>query len=330
MSEGFPNEASDRSLEPHIATGETPPAPPDIIQQPLVSVGRIDREASHIVSDPTVHVVCDPSTQEIDFDPSRAVSDPQTSGPHNSTPPTEPTAQAQLPDIPRVSGFSTAELSRSAQSNPSDPVQLPYEVFSSDVVCNHPVDPQVSSCVDTALLTDILSIGFEEPIATLALLRTKAIGTLEAAVEWILDHSNASDSDLDEEEMGGVQSTALAATKSYKMAFVVNTSLKMGVGKLAAQVGHATLGVYRLAENNEQGQIALLGWKVRGEMKVVLKGHSMEQLLDLFKQAKDLDLFAYLVSDAGRTQIPAGSVTVLGIFGETEMVDQVTGSLKLL
>ena len=28
------------------------------------------------------------------------------------------------------------------------------------------------------------------------------------------------------------------------MVFVANTSLKMGAGKLAAQVGHATLGVY--------------------------------------------------------------------------------------
>lgn len=31
----------------------------------------------------------------------------------------------------------------------------------------------------------------------------------------------------------------------YKMIFVVNKSLKMGVGKIAAQVGHACLGLYR-------------------------------------------------------------------------------------
>ena len=29
------------------------------------------------------------------------------------------------------------------------------------------------------------------------------------------------------------------------MVFVANTSLKMGAGKMAAQVGHATLGVYQ-------------------------------------------------------------------------------------
>jgi PTH2 family peptidyl-tRNA hydrolase len=32
---------------------------------------------------------------------------------------------------------------------------------------------------------------------------------------------------------------------SYKMVFVVNSQLGMGVGKLAAQVGHAAVGLYR-------------------------------------------------------------------------------------
>lgn len=39
---------------------------------------------------------------------------------------------------------------------------------------------------------------------------------------------------------------------------------------------------------------------------------------------------AYLVQDAGYTQIPAGSRTILGVFGPVEAVDSVTGSLKLL
>lgn len=35
------------------------------------------------------------------------------------------------------------------------------------------------------------------------------------------------------------------------MIFVANMGLKMGVGKLAAQVGHATLGVYRIAQKTQ-------------------------------------------------------------------------------
>ena len=35
------------------------------------------------------------------------------------------------------------------------------------------------------------------------------------------------------------------------MVFVVNTSLKMGSGKMAAQVGHAAVGLYKLCQNDD-------------------------------------------------------------------------------
>lgn len=41
-------------------------------------------------------------------------------------------------------------------------------------------------------------------------------------------------------------------SKPHKMVFVANMGLKMGVGKLAAQVGHATLGVYCKAMKSKQ------------------------------------------------------------------------------
>jgi hypothetical protein len=41
-------------------------------------------------------------------------------------------------------------------------------------------------------------------------------------------------------------------SKSHKMVFVANMSLKMGAGKLAAQVGHATLSTYCNALKSEQ------------------------------------------------------------------------------
>lgn len=50
--------------------------------------------------------------------------------------------------------------------------------------------------------------------------------------------------------ISGVHSTSVI-NRQHKMVFVVNMSLKMGAGKLAAQVGHATLGVYRLAQRSE-------------------------------------------------------------------------------
>ena len=94
-----------------------------------------------------------------------------------------------------------------------------------------------------------------------------------------------------------------------------------------------------------QGQQALEAWRRHGEVKIVVKGQSTEQLMDMFKAAKDLvsnldvnsnerfffqGLYAYLVQDAGYTQIPPGSRTVLGLFGPVELIDQITGSLKLM
>ena len=48
-------------------------------------------------------------------------------------------------------------------------------------------------------------------------------------------------------------------------------------------------------------------------------------------QALSLGLCARIIQDAGRTQIAAGSTTVLGIGpGPKGVVDRVTGRLKLL
>lgn len=107
-------------------------------------------------------------------------------------------------------------------------------------------------------------------------------------------------------------------------------ALKMGAGKVAAQVGHAAVALYRAAQRSSEGQRSLEQWERHGEMKVredstsksmrkspdfkiVLKGESAEQLAELYELARQAGLVAYLVRDAGHTQIPAGSRTVLGL-----------------
>ncbi len=65
-------------------------------------------------------------------------------------------------------------------------------------------------------------------------------------------------------------------------------------------------------------------------MKVALQAKSEDELLMLQAAAMSLSLTAKLVHDAGRTQIAAGSATVLGIGpGPKSVIGQVTGSLKL-
>ena len=66
------------------------------------------------------------------------------------------------------------------------------------------------------------------------------------------------------------------------------------------------------------------------EKMVVVKGESTQHLKDLHLMAEDLDLPSFLVKDAGITQVPSGSVTVFGVFGEDEDVNKITGRLKLL
>lgn len=71
-------------------------------------------------------------------------------------------------------------------------------------------------------------------------------------------------------------------------------------------------------------------WEYGGQAKVAVKCDSEEELLVLQGQAMSLGLVARVIRDAGRTQIQAGSATVLGVLGPKSVVDQVTGGLKLL
>ncbi|EYC29307.1 hypothetical protein Y032_0006g2902 [Ancylostoma ceylanicum] len=82
--------------------------------------------------------------------------------------------------------------------------------------------------------------------------------------------------------------------------------------------------------NSEAGREAIDAWTRHGQVKIVVRGSSTEELMDMCKAAKDGGCWCYLVQDAGYTQIPPGSRTVLGIFGTVEQVDAVTGGLKLL
>jgi PTH2 family peptidyl-tRNA hydrolase len=54
-------------------------------------------------------------------------------------------------------------------------------------------------------------------------------------------------------------------------------------------------------------------------------------MLALQDRARALGIGAEVVADAGRTQIDAGSLTVLGVGpAPKSLIDQVTGELKLL
>ena len=111
-----------------------------------------------------------------------------------------------------------------------------------------------------------------------------------------------------------------------KQVIVIRKDIKMGKGKLAVQIAHASLGAYKMATEEMRKS-----WEESGEKKVVLKVGSERELLEIYKKAKRLKLPCFLVRDAGLTQLSPGTITAIGIGPEREeKIDKITGNLKLL
>ena len=106
----------------------------------------------------------------------------------------------------------------------------------------------------------------------------------------------------------------------------MNESLQLPCGKLAAQVAHAAIGAFLETGTEDQVQ-----WLSSGMAKVVLACESESALRALHDLAQAAGLPVFLVSDAGRTVIPSGTVTCLGIGpAPAQVIEPVTGELKLL
>ncbi|KAI8060932.1 peptidyl-tRNA hydrolase PTH2-domain-containing protein [Gongronella butleri] len=137
--------------------------------------------------------------------------------------------------------------------------------------------------------------------------------------------------DEDEDEMDQLAEGAIDVNKyqDYKMVLVVRTDLGMTKGKIAAQCGHATLACYKAILKSHPE--VLKRWERSGQAKVALKAASEDEILELQAKALSLNLTAQSICDAGRTQIAAGSRTVLGLGpGPVELINEVSGHLKLL
>eukprot|EP00808_Paulinella_micropora_P010621 g47206.t1 len=119
--------------------------------------------------------------------------------------------------------------------------------------------------------------------------------------------------------------SSCGGAEAWKMVLVVNMALKMGKGKMAAQCAHAAVDVVLSFPDDVKP------WMRQGQAKVVVKGESEEELRDLAQQAGAMKLPFSMIHDAGRTQIAAGSLTVLAIGpGPVSRIDGLTKNLKLL
>jgi len=113
---------------------------------------------------------------------------------------------------------------------------------------------------------------------------------------------------------------------SLKQVILVRTDLKLPKGKLAAQAAHASVDAVLKSDKKIVNE-----WRDEGMAKIVLKVKDEKELVSFFQKAKDDDLVASLITDAGRTVIAPGTRTCVGIGpDEEDKIDQLTGKLKLM
>lgn len=189
----------------------------------------------------------------------------------------------------------------------------------------------------------LMNLGISRNAAEKGLFMTDN-SSVDAAASWVLDNQHLPEIDepfkVEDYKIPALEACPFEKTfpldektikSPYKMVFVVNTELNMGVGKVAAQVGHAAVGLYKILSSQSQKYDHMLAqWDDFGGTKIVLKGDNSAHLFDLEDLARKAHIPHYLVHDAGKTQIAAGSLTVIGLFGSASEVGTLTGTLLLL
>lgn len=115
----------------------------------------------------------------------------------------------------------------------------------------------------------------------------------------------------------------------YKQVIAVRTDLSMSKGKMAVQVAHGSVSAAERARVTKQEEWR--AWMREGQKKVAVKVISEEEVLELRRQAITHSLPHAIIRDAGMTELPPGTLTVIGIGpAKTQAVDAVTKDLKLL
>lgn len=122
-----------------------------------------------------------------------------------------------------------------------------------------------------------------------------------------------------------------------KQVILVRKDLKMSVGKTAAQVAHASMGVFfNLMKNVPHGKFLRLtryerSW-VDGRFTKLVKGVKNEsQLLAAHEKAKEMGINCCLIKDAALTELDEPSFTCLALGPDDfDKIQKITKRFQLL
>jgi len=115
----------------------------------------------------------------------------------------------------------------------------------------------------------------------------------------------------------------------FKQCIVIREDLKLSAGKLAVQVAHAAVMAVERAEKMDKSVVS--DWKREGQKKVILKVPDVPNLFRVREDAERAGIPSAIVADAGLTEIPAGTITALGLGpASNKVMDKVTGKLRLV
>ncbi len=121
----------------------------------------------------------------------------------------------------------------------------------------------------------------------------------------------------------------MASDTEFKLVVVVRADLKLKPGKMAAQVAHASVNCAFACKKSHKKWFGK--WYDEGQRKVVLKARDLETLRRLRHEASQSKIPHSLITDAGLTEVPSGTVTCLGIGPAPEKdIDAITGELPLV
>lgn len=135
-------------------------------------------------------------------------------------------------------------------------------------------------------------------------------------------------------------------TNEPKQVIVMRKDLNMRKGKIAAQAAHASMAVildmmdksddplfplvwFRLGMEKDK---ALHQWLSKRFTKICVSVDSEQELMDIFKQARQSKLSCSLITDAGLTEfngVPTKTCVAIGP-DYPERIDPITQHLKLL